>query len=324
MDTKKEVNPPYTVKNTGNTIRISFPVNINFFAGMVSGLATSIGFHPIDRALYLRSIDKVKEHFLSPKYWSKCSSGLRSSIYQRVVSNSAYFTMQAELNGKLKPWMLNEGYGIHSTQMAVGLCAGMVTGFFSNALYAVKYFTINHSPNGSPLQNVGKMWKRGGLRPFFNGIYPGITRDAIFGVFYETCNLLQDEYLLKAADSRVAEPNQSVRDANYLASRFFSATLATALSSPFNYARNVQFKTSPVKKQRLVADILCDAWKESNKAVKGSQTWLPRTKFFMQKFSIGGSVRAGAGMAVGQTLFNTLVPVIRRLDEEEKPEKINP
>lgn len=182
-----------------STINISFPLNVNIAAGFIVGLAASIGFHPIDRAFYLRNVDKFKnrQHLFSSKYWLNPWQGLRNTFYQRILSNGVYFTLQGEFKTHLFPKLTNEWQLSESlATFIVGLSTGTATGFFSNASYAVKFYTISRG-KGKPLENAILMWNAGGYKPFTNGIYAGVSRDAIFGCFYELSNLLLNNYIVK-------------------------------------------------------------------------------------------------------------------------------
>lgn len=324
-----------------DTIKITIPVNINFIGGLATGITLGVGFHPVDRALYLRGTDKLKDrqHLFAPKYWTQPMTGLRNTLYQRILSNGIYFTLQGELNTHLYPIIKNEwGWGDKQSKIGVGLIAGGVTGFVSNASYAVKFYTISHRPKGKPLENALVMWRQGGYRPFVNGIYAGVGRDGTFGILYEFSNLVLDEHIVKKLQNKVPEENTKTRDTIYLLSRFFSAGIATAASSPLNYARNMQFKTKPKQKQPHIFDIWCDAWRESSKFLNGSgknaqlnqlserRPIFPRLNFFRHKFMIGpGTIRAAAGMAIGQLLFDKATGRMRDFDEAAKQEKsINP
>lgn len=318
-------------KKKKNVIIMPMTVNVNFAAGLSVGFISGVGFHPLDRALYLRGTEKLKErqHLFAPKYWSNPMSGLRNTIYQRIFSNGIYFTMQGELNTRLYPVMKNEWQvSDNLSKPCIGLIAGAVTGFFSNASYAVKFYTFTYKPNGRPLENAMEMWRRGGYKPFFKGIYAGVARDAIFGVFYETTNFLLDNYCVKELQNKIPQEYNKTKDALYFSTRFFSATLATIMSSPLNYARNIQFKTAPHKPQPLILDIWSDVWRESNKALKKAEIAshtnrnrntifsCPRLKFFQNKFMIGaGTARAGLGMALGQLLFNNMSNSVQKLDD---------
>lgn len=316
-------------------VKVTIPVNVNLASGLIVGMFTGIGFHPLDRALYLRGTDKLKDrkHLFAPKYWQNPLSGLRTTIYQRILSGGIYFAMQGELNNHLYPMMKNEWqWGEILSKASVGFMSGSAAGFFSNANYAVKFFTITRKPDGRPLENAIEMWKQGGYKPFVNGIYAGVSRDASFGVFYEVLNLILDKHLVKKLQNKIPDENTKSKDTVYLLSRFFSAGVATIASSPLNYARNMQFKTPPHKQQPLIFDLWCDAWRESSKALKtsakknqsGEKTQpskklsvLFRLNFFRSKFMIGaGTTRAAGGIAASQLLSNKASEFIRGLDEE--------
>lgn len=315
-----------------DVITIKLPINVNWAAALAVGVATGIGFHPIDLAFYRRSIEKIKDRqsLFTPKYWAEPTTGLRNTVYQRIISNGIYFALQGELNSRLLPIMKNEWhYSDKVSAIGIGLLAGAATGFFSNASYAVKFYTFTHKPKGKPLENALRMWKQGGPRPFLNGIYPGVMRDATFGLFYEFTNLILDKHFVIKIQNQIPDENKKTKDFIYFSSRFFSASLATAASSPWNYARNMQFKTSPQKKAPLVLDIWCAAWTESKKTLKASSkkthlnqtmikpSYFPRVMFFATIFNVGlGTLRNSAGFAIQQLLFKKFSSLLHGLDEQ--------
>jgi hypothetical protein len=308
-----------------DTIHVRVPINVNLSSGLLTGIFISVFFHPVDRAFYLRNTDKKPQYLFAPKYWKTPFSGLRNTVYQRILSNSVYFTMQGELNSRLQPWMQQNQYSSFSTRMAIGSLAGSMTGFFSNGSYAVKYYSFRHGPRKKPLENAIRMWQKGGGQPFFKGIVPGVMRDSIFGVTYELLNLVGDTYLLNNLDK--SSEDGGVKRFAFFGARFFSAAVATTLSSPFNYVRNIQFNSPPEKGQPHCLDVLCNVWQESNKYVKEcpDKKLLARMGFFKEKFMVGpGTIRAAAGMGLGQALVNYLRPAIQNLDidADNTPKKL--
>jgi hypothetical protein len=76
--------------------------------------------------------------------------------------------------------------------------------------------------------------------------------------------------------------------------------LATILSSPLNYVRNVHYATEPSVKSKSTQRILKELWIESTK--EGSI--VRRMRFLQTKLRIGwGTARVGCGMAVGSKIY---------------------
>lgn len=308
-------NPNETNNSAKKIVFIMVPVNVNAASALFTGLVISIVCHPFDRAFYLKNTDIKPGPLFSSQYWDQPFSGLRNTIYQRMLSTMIYFSMQGELNSRLKPWMQENDYGPVFTQMSTGLLAGMTTGFFSNGSYAVKYYAFRQGSDKKPLENIRSMWKEGGWRPFFKGIFPGIIRDSAFGITYELLNYTADHCLLLPLNSSVED--KKLQQAAFLLSRFFSATTATAISSPFNYVRNKQFATRPQDKQPSPGNILSELWRESSQHLKESpnRNCFSRMRFFQSRLMIGaGTARVGVSMAFGQALMERLKPAIQNLD----------
>jgi hypothetical protein len=318
MQSDRDSNKNLPDKKWGELVHVSVPVNVNFAGGLLTGFFISICFHPLDRALYLKNTDKTFHPLFAPKYWKKPFSGLRTTVYQRMLSASLYFTMQGELNSQLKPAMQENQYPLFFIQLTIGVLTGITTGLFSNANHAVKYYSYKHGKGKKPLENAIKMWQKGGISPFFKGVTASVMRDSIFGINYELINYATDTYLLNELNKKIED--EKLQGSAFFISRFLSATTATACSSPFNYIRSMQFNSKLDKKQPHSFDILCDAWKESNKYIKEHpEKFFARMNFFQSRFMIGsGTARSGLGMASGQLLMNTLKPAIQNLDGEAK------
>jgi hypothetical protein len=145
--------------------------------------------------------------------------------------------------------------------------------------------------------SVVEMYKAAGLRAFTKGMSASILRDAVHGSTYELCRHL----LRKKAEEfqhEVKVHPHSIRFACDTAAAF----IGTVASSPFNHARTLKFATPPHKKPPTITEALAMVWKESN---EHSNKPLGRLRFFQSRFCIGiGTVRAAAGMALGQQIFD--------------------
>jgi hypothetical protein len=82
---------------------------------------------------------------------------------------------------------------------------------------------------------------------------------------------------------------------------FLDTIVSAIASSPFNYARTIQYATPPHEKPLFITQILHSVWNQS----KAMPTIMERMGFFQNQFRIGwGTARVGAGMAVGQAVFD--------------------
>lgn len=318
---KKKPEKDFSERNLKNVIHLKIPLNVNSVSGLASGFLISIFLHPFDRAFYLKSIDLFPKKLFSPEYWGQdCFSGLRTTIYQRIVTNSVYYTAQGELHSRLKPWMLQHHYSAFSTHLSIGLLAGMANSVFSNWIYTIKYYSFTQDPAKKPLENAKEMWRKGGFYPFTKGWIPSGCRDMLFGVTYEVCNWAQDTaYLNNLNQSIESEP---LRRFTFFASRSLSAAPAILASTVPNFIRNRQCASAPDQPQPSAAKILNEIWQQSNQHVKTCPSYkmLARTLFFFRLFMVGaGTARAALQIGLTQTLVEHLKEILRYLDMDEEP-----
>lgn len=310
---KKQPEKNFTDTRLKDVIHFKVPINVNFVSGVVTGFIISVFLHPYDRACYLKLTDISPKKLLSPEYWG--FSGLRYTIYQRVVCNSVYYTAQGELHSRFKPWMHQQGYNPFFTHLSIGLVAGVTNCIFSNWICAIKFYSFKQEPFKKPLHNAKDMWRDGGIYPFLKGTGAGCLRDSTFGVIYEVLNWAQDTYILN--DWNQSIDNEQIRKLTFFGSRSLSALPATAASSLFNYVRNMQFNSPPDKSQSRAMDILSHIWEQSNQHVKNKPSFriLARTLFFMELLMVGaGTLRAALQIGLSQTLVDYLKGVLRDLD----------
>lgn len=361
-------------KPSNDHVKITFQVNTNIIGGFFAGIFNAVALHGFDRALYLRSTDSKPKHFFAPHYWSAPFNGLSQTIIQRIFSQGCYFAVRGELDAHFAPylkgtWQCSEFF----TRLSIGTMTGMCTGVLSNANNTVKAYTFNKSRKRKcPTDNyhntfgynAAEMWRHGGVKPFCKGIGPSIGRDMQYGAVNEGLNHLLDRIFVRQLLVQLAEEDkEKQKQAVFFASRLFSASIATASASLWNYARNQQVSTHPKQRQPHTFDILCNLWRESNKVKEATKTdkkrlkhipsnptvtveqqsasqmdfnkqestqskafrksaWFPRIRFFQQRLQIGlGTIRSGAGMALGEIIFSAAKAHLEQLDES-KPKKI--
>ena len=138
------------------------------------------------------------------------------------------------------------------------------------------------------------MFRKGGLRPFCNGLIPTLSRDFMFGGTYTFLRLeLQYRFQL--------EPQQQ-----WLAN-MVAASIATVLSGPFNLARNVQYAT----KSRKIADGVIPILQDLVKETLEQPTALKKYKYLQTRLRIGaGTIRVAVGMSFGQVLYDKLMGIV--------------
>lgn len=87
-----------------------------------------------------------------------------------------------------------------------------------------------------------------------------------------------------------------------------AATVATILSSPMNYVRNIHYATDPSLKPQTSIHILREL---VLRAYRENPTWLGRVHFVQHMLRIGwGTARVGCGMAVGALLYDFFAALV--------------
>lgn len=271
-------------------------LNIDVASGLLAGASNSGLFNPWDRALYLSV--KHNRSFLLLQNFKSPYQGFSQAFVQRAFIGGIYYVAQGELNRYLFPYLRNN-LGINQTlsQFFVGMTAGSIGGILTNSIAAIKYHTWGQE-NASFRSSIHEMWGLGGIKPFLKGTTATMTRDMVFGSTYEMLRSLMSSTVKKSEDKTAHEHPPSLEFIHNAT----AAGVATIVSSPFNYVRNMQYATPPNLKPPTTKEALTNVWNES----KNSQrSFLGRMSFFQQQFRIGwGTARVAVGMAVGQKLFN--------------------
>ena len=121
------------------------------------------------------------------------------------------------------------------------------------------------------LYEVGRILRKSNsIRPFFNGLAPTLARDVAFGGCY-TFMRLQLQYWFDLEHKQQWVGN------------FCAAALATVISGPFNYVRNIQFST----KSSTTADGMLWILRDLGVAIIQQKGALAKLRFLQQRLRIG-------------------------------------
>uniref|UniRef100_A0A7S4U840 ADP,ATP carrier protein n=1 Tax=Paramoeba aestuarina TaxID=180227 RepID=A0A7S4U840_9EUKA len=135
-----------------------------------------------------------------------------------------------------------------------------------------------------------------GAKPFLKGISATVSRDAIWGFSYT----LTRKYLYSAMGVNsilTLERNNWER----MGCDFFAGGVAAVLSSPFNYARNIQYASCPSEKAPSIYSILKGVWHET----KG-RGFLGGALLLETRMRIGwGFLRTSLGTSFGHYAFRS-------------------
>jgi hypothetical protein len=289
-------------------------------AGTLSGITTAGVFNPYDRALYLSVIHE--KPFLHGSNWSKPFQGAANALLHRTVAGGLYFAVYDILQ-KPVARMVAAAASRHSSDASVpgerllpsddimvsfatGTLAGFANGVILNPIAAVKYAAWGSDTSEGLQRYAVSLWQHGGVRPFIAGIVPTVVRDMVFGASYSTLRFMFARELAKRispfVDGGGGDEMGSISP-NLVSplSQFAGAAIATTVSSPFNYWRNMQFDTKPG--QQPVGFVSC--MRQLGCAVRGAPGIQAKCLQVSMKLRIGwGTFRVATGMAVGQQLYD--------------------
>lgn len=259
--------------------------------GFLSGLLQAGVFNPWDRALYL-SI-RFKRPFLNVDNFKNPMAGVLQTITQRAISAGCYFPLEQIFSELLRSQinsLKSEQEYSRSINFFAGLLAGSTNGIILNPFSAIKYrFWLKEGNGHSFISTAAEMLRKRGIKPFLVGSKATISRDLVFG----SCFALVRHELLKPTKIKRSKTEEFLLN-------MFSATLATILSSPFNYVRNIQYSTPPEKIPHSIFKILSGLWKKAS----CKDSWWESIKYVQFRLRIGwGTARVGCGMAFGAYVY---------------------
>eukprot|EP00605_Chrysophyceae_sp_TOSAG23-4_P000844 GSChrysophyteH1.ASY1.ANO1.935.1 assembled CDS len=261
-------------------------------AGFAGGFLQAGIFNPWDRALYLSIKDR--RPFLNAKNFANPWAGVTQTIFQRALSSGLYFPLEEIFADQIVSSGL---FGTSAPQvaanrtwiaLAAGLLAGMTNGLLMNPLAAIKYNFWGRSDRSRThtfLDAAREMYKRGGIRMYYVGAAATISRDLVFGGVY---GVLRHEMPIMV----LSKPS--------FISNLIAAMVATVLSSPWNYIRNVHYATPYGQAPELPFAIISKLWKSARK-----QRPLLQQIFHLQtQLRVGwGTARVGCGMAFSSQVY---------------------
>lgn len=137
-----------------------------------------------------------------------------------------------------------------------------------------------------------------------------VHRDLVFG---GTFALLRHEVLprLLQDDHHIAQSHGITQDKKKSAEFFINLSagmIATILSSPINYVRNIHYATAPTDATQTAYEILSDLWIRSKQEYPH---WPDRWQFIQHRLRIGwGTARVGCGMAFGAMVYDYFVQLM--------------
>jgi hypothetical protein len=215
------------------------------YCGFLSGLLQAGIFNPWDRALYLSVMNN--RPFLNHLNFVNPWNGVFQTIFQRGISAGLYFPLEEIFSQYLSEAFKDKSNTQPFLVLGAGFLAGAGNGLVMNPISSIKYHYWGVSEvyvkNGGIKENFSSvavdMMRRGGIRTFFVGVWATIARDVVFGSSFA--------YFRHELPKAFTAPSSSSKEE---ATKSFSTDLAagliaTFLSSPLNYVRNIHYSVPP-------------------------------------------------------------------------------
>ena len=265
-------------------------------AALLSGGVQAIIFNPIDRALYLRVFHK--RSLFHRENWTNPLQGFANAALHRILCSGTYLVWQDTFSSVEMDLYFSSNL---QERLFVGILAGSCNGLCLNSLQLLKYRMWTDGEN-SVSACLRALYSQGGSGIFFRGIGISIARDMIFGVTYEG---LRGQRRPPPTSSPHA---LSLEKLGNFAKDWGAASVACVLSSPLNYCRNISYgappNSCPVRPFQLVKFMLMDAARGPSLISSWNRV--------NTKLNVGwGSLRVGAGMALGQFSFETFKLILK-------------
>ena len=272
-------------------------------SGFAAGVAVTGLLNPYDRALFL-SVSK-RRPFLHACNWRNPYQGLMQSIVSRALSTGSWFPLERLASTTLRSLPATEELPPSAQAAMAGQAAGVANALLLSPMSMVKYQTWG-LPEGkrSFYATARKIQRAAGTGAFFRGLHATVCRDCVFGAAFG--------WMRSQLRGRLQEPTAT--DATGGALRFgadmVAAGSATALSSPFNFARNMQF-AQPLDQPPTST---LQALRALRLEVTAQPSAAAAARFLASHLYIGwGTLRVAGGMALTAQCFELFVTNIQKM-----------
>ena len=267
-------------------------------SGFAAGVVVTSVLNPYDRALFL-SVAK-RRPFLHWCNWKHPWQGLGQSVVGRAISSGLWFPMERAAREACGSVEVTASLPSGAQAALAGQLAGGANALLLSPLAIVKYQTWG-LPEGkrSFLRTAQKVYRTAGAFAFFRGLSATVWRDCAFGALFgwTRCRLRE----CGADDAGAAQ--------RFLADSV-AAGAATAVSSPFNYARNVQFAQPLGERATSTAHAIRGLWREALSHASTAEA----ARFVVRRLNVGwGTIRVAVGMGLTAGCFDGFVALGQRM-----------
>jgi hypothetical protein len=254
--------------------------------GIGTGLIQTFIFNPVDRALYLHIKDNTS--FLAKSNWINPYHGVFNALGNRVIQYGFYYNIVDYYSDAIKAhhWLPEQFHSI-----GAGVATGITTAVLLNPVSCVKYHAWG---TDHKLSYVARdMYKTSGVISFTRGLGTTAIRDSAFSSMY-------------LLGKRSVESNCTDPTLRFFGNIFISC-VATVITSPINYIRNIKYASGYVRSNPSYDHIMTLLLKDQVPYSSNSGA-LPVIKYYFRKFAIGwGTLRVGVGIACGQSVYDYLM-----------------
>jgi len=253
-------------------------------SGFISGIIVTGVLNPWDRALYLSIIHG--RPFLRMNNFTRPYQGLYQTLLARSISSGLYFPLEQLTRQSLNHFDISQ----NTKNTIGGGLVGLFTAVIINPFNFIKYQGWTSSDPASFLRSYRTIRKDMGRLGFYRGCFSALLRDMIFGA---TFSGLRNQKM-PGNDKKVARFSVNAT----------SCFLATVLSAPLNYSRNMQYASSTTERCLSTVEILL---KLRNKICSEEPTLFRRLQSIQTHLRIGwGTARVSIGMALTELIYSLL------------------
>jgi hypothetical protein len=240
-------------------------IDKKIISGLSTGVISTYIFNPIDKALY--EMVRDKKQLFDKSIWRQPYKGVQQALGGRVISYGVCFSL----------------YDICKNEFKLNTCtSSIITGCSSSIITSpmtvTKMYNWNQEQSKSLYTLSHNLYKTYGLTAFVRGLHCTMLRDSIFAVtFYGLSSKFNKQRCL-------------TNDVLY-------GSIATLVSSPINYVRNMSYFN--FNKKIKVSDVLKD--------LKNDIKYKNYNELFIKKLNCGwGTLRVGLGMATSKKIYEII------------------
>lgn len=278
------------------------------YCGFFSGLLQAGIFNPWDRALYLSVMNN--RPFLNHLNFVNPWNGVFQTIFQRGISAGLYFPLEEIFSQYLREAFKDESNTQPFLVLGAGFLAGAGNGLIMNPISSIKYHywgseTVASIKSNGIKENFSSvavdMMRRGGIRPFFVGVWATIARDVVFGGSFAYCRHELPKIFSVPSSSSSKEGIQNEEAPKSFGTDLAAGLIATVLSSPLNYVRNIHYSVPPDARPDNALKVLRDLWNDAG----AEKSTALRFSHLQSRLRLGwGTARVGCGMALAAQFYS--------------------